>query len=81
MYFSCNRLLLLYLDERSDILIDLNLGLCETLETSIFSNTQIIHLIVLTLNVKKLSDFVPYDCSRTVLPPLKHGPSYGLEVY
>ena len=34
--------------ERSDVLIELNLGLFEILETSSFSCTHIIHLIVLT---------------------------------
>ena len=45
--------------ERSpEILVELNLSLCDLIENSIISCTNIIYLIVITQNINKLRDFV-----------------------
>ena len=45
-FFNC---CFIFVDnERSEIVVQLNLGLCKILESSIFSCTHIVHVIVIT---------------------------------
>jgi len=58
------------------ILLELNLGIGDTLESSIFSCTHIIHLIVKYEIGSQI--FIPGDSSSANLPPLKDNSGYGL---
>ena len=60
-----------------EIFVCLNLGLCDILERSIFSCIHIAHLLVITSSMDDFSGLVLCDSSSTILPPLKHRPSYG----
>ena len=47
-HFSCYCIIVVAKEKSPEVMVELNLGLCDILESSIFSYTHIVHLIVAT---------------------------------